>query len=53
MSEIEVLKEEVTFLEARQREIHKLRSELYEEEDTIMYRRTQLMNIIGDLAVNQ
>ncbi len=50
-AEIKVLQEEVLFLGARQQEIHKLRSELYAEEDQLMYRRTQLIAIIGDLAI--
>ncbi len=49
---MEILQEEVVFLSARQNEIHKLRSELYTEEEELMYRKTQLQNIIGDLAVS-
>lgn len=50
-AEIKLLQEEVVFLSTRQNEIHKLRYELYVEEDTIMERKTLLMAVIGDLAV--
>lgn len=52
-SELNLLREETAFLQVRQTELQKIRSQIDKEEQTLVERRVELFHRIGEIVISE